>query len=246
MSALYLGTGKLEKFLLEKLNRQIQNGDDLRVNLIFDYMRGTRFNKDGESTYTMTKDLKVGVYPKPMRVGFYHNPDTGTLKGKGSNGPLREIFGVHHIKVGVFDSTVVLTGANLSEDYFTDRADRYYIIEDVPHIADYFEDLVQVLMDLSYNVNDDGALKMLPHYAEPFKKSKKFKDQMSHHLKYFRFSNRTHIEMKHDLTEDEFFSNEYSYDNQEGVDLLESELRAKSRPKTSPANSQKGGNHKNV
>lgn len=56
-----------------------------------------------------------------MRVGFYHNPDTGMLKGKFSNSPLREIFGVHHMKAHVFDNNVMITGANLSEDYFTDR-----------------------------------------------------------------------------------------------------------------------------
>jgi CDP-diacylglycerol--glycerol-3-phosphate 3-phosphatidyltransferase len=56
-----------------------------------------------------------------MRVGFYHNPDTGLLKGKSMNGPLREIFGVHHVKAYVFDDTTILSGANLSEDYFTDR-----------------------------------------------------------------------------------------------------------------------------
>jgi len=43
------------------------------------------------------------------------------LKGKFSNSPLREIFGVHHMKAHVFDNSVMITGANLSEDYFTDR-----------------------------------------------------------------------------------------------------------------------------
>ena len=51
MSALYLGTGKLENFLLSKIENQLDSyGDQLRVNLIFDYMRGTRLNRDGEST----------------------------------------------------------------------------------------------------------------------------------------------------------------------------------------------------
>ena len=48
-------------------------------------------------------------------------PDTGMLKGKYSESPLREIFGVHHIKAHVFDNNVLVTGANLSEDYFSDR-----------------------------------------------------------------------------------------------------------------------------
>ena len=53
MSALYLGTGKLEKFLLEKLDNQIELNQDLKFNMLLDYMRGTRINKDGESSKTM-------------------------------------------------------------------------------------------------------------------------------------------------------------------------------------------------
>lgn len=57
---------------------------------------------------------------------------------------MKEIFGVHHMKAHVFDHTVMITGANLSEDYFTDRQDRYYIIEDCEPLANYFEDLISL------------------------------------------------------------------------------------------------------
>lgn len=94
----------------------------MKTNILFDYMRGTRLNRDGSSTQKMMTDLKhKHASNKNLRCGFWHHPDTGFAKGKGSMGPLREIFGVHHIKAHVFDSNVVITGANLSEDYFTDR-----------------------------------------------------------------------------------------------------------------------------
>ena len=66
-----------------------------------DYMRGTRINNDNESSLNMVKHLKTGNFRKPVRLGFWHNPDTGMLKGKMSNSPLREIFGVHHMKIHV-------------------------------------------------------------------------------------------------------------------------------------------------
>ena len=34
---------------------------------------------------------------------------------------LKEIFGVHHMKLHVIDNNVLITGANLSHDYFTNR-----------------------------------------------------------------------------------------------------------------------------
>ena len=92
------------------------------------------------------------------------------------NSPLREIFGVHHLKAAVFDNSVIITGANLSEDYFTDRQDRAYIISNCAPLANYFSDLISILTDVSFNVDDNGFLKMLPFYADPSKNPKEFKN----------------------------------------------------------------------
>ena len=53
MSALYLGTGNLEKYLVEKLTKRTQQNPDLRVTFLLDYMRGTRLSSKGESSLTM-------------------------------------------------------------------------------------------------------------------------------------------------------------------------------------------------
>ena len=121
MSALYLGTGKLEKYLVKKLDSKLEQNDELHMTILMDYMRGTRINKQSESSLSLLQPLKTQHFRKPVRLGFWHNPDTGILKGKMSNSPLREIFGVHHMKLHVFDDNLLVTGANLSEDYFTDR-----------------------------------------------------------------------------------------------------------------------------
>lgn len=44
--------------------------------------------------------------------------------------PLNEVAGVFHLKCYVIDQDLLLTGANLSEEYFRDRADRYLWITD--------------------------------------------------------------------------------------------------------------------
>ena len=128
MTALYIGTGKLEKYLVEKLGNKIQTHPEIKMTLLMDYMRGTRANKKGESSQTLLSPLKVDNFGKQVRVGFYHHPDTGMLKGKYSSGPMKEIFGIHHMKAHVFDNNLLVTGANLSEDYFTDRQDRCMVI----------------------------------------------------------------------------------------------------------------------
>jgi len=82
MSALYLGTGKLEEFLVEKLMRQTNIHEELRMNILLDYFRGTRINRDGKSSVTLLSNLRGEKFHRDIRIGFYHNPDTGVLKGR--------------------------------------------------------------------------------------------------------------------------------------------------------------------
>lgn len=58
MSALYLGTGKLERYLVSKLNDKLKKEPSLKVNILFDYMRGTRIVKDGTSSLDLMIPLK--------------------------------------------------------------------------------------------------------------------------------------------------------------------------------------------
>ena len=58
----------------------------------------------------MLKGLKEKNFTKNVRVGLFHHPDTGLFKGKYFNGPMKEVFGVHHIKAHVFDNNVLITG----------------------------------------------------------------------------------------------------------------------------------------
>lgn len=111
MSALYLGTGKLEQYLVEKLDNKLSTNQNIKMNILLDYMRGTRISsKDGSSSLNLLKGLKQKHLMRNLKIGFWHHPDTGLLKGKFFSGPMKEIFGVHHIKAHVFDHNVVITG----------------------------------------------------------------------------------------------------------------------------------------
>ena len=192
MSALYLGTGKLEQYLVEKLHRKMESNDDMKLTLLMDYMRGTRLNRDGKSSKSQVEVLKNKHPLKKVRIGFFHMPDTGFFKGKYSESPLREIFGVHHIKAHVFDNNILMTGANLSEDYFTDRQDRFMVIQDCEPLANYFDDLINILVDHSVILTEQGLKPLTSNhtpiaYLEP----KRFKESLSHQLRYFRFTHRT-------------------------------------------------------
>lgn len=50
---------------------------------------------------------------------------------------LKEILGTYHIKLAIFDDNILITGANLSEEYFTNRQDRYIVINKNTLLANY-------------------------------------------------------------------------------------------------------------
>ena len=111
MSALYLGTGKLEQYLVDRLENKLQTTPMLKMNILLDYMRGTRTDREGRSSLSLLKPLKEKHLLRPtLRLGFWHHPDTGFLKGKYFSGPMKEVFGVHHMKAHVFDHNVLITG----------------------------------------------------------------------------------------------------------------------------------------
>lgn len=59
MSALYLGKGQLEKFLVFSLDKRLKASPSLRVSMVFDFFRGSRIDKSFTSSETMLRELKA-------------------------------------------------------------------------------------------------------------------------------------------------------------------------------------------
>lgn len=60
--------------------------------------------------------------------------------------PLNEVAGVFHLKAYVIDDTLILSGANLSEEYFVDRHDRYLqILQGGGGVVDFYAKLIDIL-----------------------------------------------------------------------------------------------------
>ena len=60
--------------------------------------------------------------------------------------PLDEIAGVFHIKIYIVDDQLLLSGANLSREYFTDRMDRYlHLVDGANGLVEFYAELVEIL-----------------------------------------------------------------------------------------------------
>lgn len=56
-----------------------------------------------------------------------------------------EVLSVYHMKSYIFDNNMIISGANLSNDYFTSRIDRYVLFEDCPELIQFYEDFFSIL-----------------------------------------------------------------------------------------------------
>ncbi len=68
-----------------------------------------------------------------------------------------ETVGLQHCKVFVFDDDVLVSGANLSADYFNRRQDRYVLFKGCKPLADYFDQLVQNVAEFSFQLESRGG-----------------------------------------------------------------------------------------
>ena len=60
--------------------------------------------------------------------------------------PLDEVAGVFHIKAYVIDDCLIISGANLSEEYFRDRQDRYWLIQRGGNgLVDFYAQFIEIL-----------------------------------------------------------------------------------------------------
>ena len=71
--------------------------------------------------------------------------------------PFNEVVELTHVKVYIADDSLVLTGANLSQNYFTERQDRYMVVRDAA-TCDFFEELVDAISDSCSQLTPDGIV----------------------------------------------------------------------------------------
>lgn len=96
--------------------------------------------------------------PLAINVNLFHSPLLSGLLYQVLPPRVNEILGVFHTKVFLVDNTVVLTGANLSESYLTNRQDRYVVIKDAPDLADFLHQLVQLIQRFSFSAEPESQV----------------------------------------------------------------------------------------
>ncbi|CAO0799778.1 unnamed protein product [Mucor circinelloides] len=187
IAALYIGQSEQE--LVDTLRLALEKTPTLQVNVLIDCLRGTRASK-GQSSATLLLPL-IKDYPDQIKIAMYHTPDlTGILK-KTLPQRFNESIGLMHLKVYGFDNSVMLSGANLSTDYFTNRQDRYMIFDNQKALTCYYHDLLKLVSDCSYqlslpkNQEQSYSLTIKDDTADPVKDSRRYRRQVHQRLQQF-------------------------------------------------------------
>lgn len=162
LSSLYVG--KTETELVQCLHDALAANDDLKVYVLTDALRGTREAPHAPSLASLLVPLveKFGTHRVDIRM--YHTPHLHGFKKSLAPKRVNELFGLQHMKLYGFDNEIMLSGANLSEDYFTDRQDRYYLFKDTM-LTDYYFRIHSAIASLLYQV----ATVAKPHSHQNFR-----------------------------------------------------------------------------
>lgn len=153
LSTLYIG--KSEKELIATLQDTLRRKPDLKLSILTDALRGTREAPD-PSCASLLAPLIQEFGPDRVEVRMYHTPNLTGIRKKYIPKRINEGWGLQHMKLYGFDDDIILTGANLSNDYFTNRQDRYHLFSS-KNITDYFSTLHHAVSSLSFKITPSDS-----------------------------------------------------------------------------------------
>ncbi|KAJ4306624.1 CDP-diacylglycerol--glycerol-3-phosphate 3-phosphatidyltransferase [Collariella sp. IMI 366227] len=148
LSTLYIG--KSEEELIATLQEALRAKPELKLSILTDALRGTR-EAPNPSSASLLAPLITEFGPDRVEIRLYHTPNLTGLRKKYIPKRVNEGWGLQHMKLYGVDDEIILSGANLSSDYFTNRQDRYHLFSS-RDITEYYGSLQDAISSLSFLV----------------------------------------------------------------------------------------------
>ncbi|KAI4131608.1 MAG: hypothetical protein LQ338_001122, partial [Usnochroma carphineum] len=145
LSTLYIG--KTEHELISIIHEALAQAPNLKVSILTDALRGTR--EDPKPSCASLLSSLIIDFPNRVEVRMYHTPNLTGLRKRLIPKRINEGWGLQHIKLYGIDNEVILSGANLSSDYFTNRQDRYHVFSS-KRVTDYFSRIHHAVCSISF------------------------------------------------------------------------------------------------
>lgn len=192
LTSLYLG--KHENEMIQTLDSALTKNPNLKVHFLLDGLRSTR-EFPHESSITLISSLIEKYGSDRIQFRLYRTPSYHGWKSHLIPKRFNEGLGLQHMKFYGFDNDkIILTGANLSDDYFTNRQDRYWYFQNSKLNSYYFQ-IMQLVGSLSYKVEMNNNLPSLVWpgnniTSDPLKNRTKFLQDSSSILNKFLHEKR--------------------------------------------------------
>ncbi|KAL8874199.1 MAG: hypothetical protein Q9174_000427 [Haloplaca sp. 1 TL-2023] len=150
LSTLYIG--KTEHELISFIRDALSSAPELKVSILTDALRGTR--EDPQPSCASILASLVTQFPDRVEVRMYHTPNLTGLRKRSVPKRINEGWGLQHMKLYGFDDQIILSGANLSSDYFTNRQDRYHVFSS-ERVTQYYFNIHRAVCDVSFLLQPD-------------------------------------------------------------------------------------------
>jgi CDP-diacylglycerol--glycerol-3-phosphate 3-phosphatidyltransferase len=130
---------------------------------------------------------------RQVRCHFFHTPALHGVLKRLLPQRWNEVIGVQHVKCYIVDHVLCISGyalvlgflyldthlpplcsANLSEQYFTARQDRYMWLHSAALVA-FYQQLIDTIGECSYHLLHSGELQLTPGTPDPATQSEAFK-----------------------------------------------------------------------
>ncbi|ETS02794.1 CDP-diacylglycerol-glycerol-3-phosphate 3-phosphatidyltransferase [Trichoderma reesei RUT C-30] len=148
LSTLYIG--KSEKELIQTLREALAQNPELKVSILTDALRGTRESPEA-SCASLLAPLVDEFGADRVEIRMYHTPNLTGLRKQYVPKRINEGWGLQHMKLYGVDDEIIMSGANLSSDYFTNRQDRYHLFSS-KEVTDYFRSIYDGVASFSFLV----------------------------------------------------------------------------------------------
>lgn len=181
ISSLYIGTGELEKELINDIinNKNIKN---IQIDILLDKQRGTR--PEGKLNETSIDILsKLFKYGNNVNINLFHNPLLGAMLYNILPYRVNETIGVMHMKIYMGDDMVIISGANISDSYLKNRKDRHFLIEN-KFLANSIYKIVNCVQQMSFSLNRDLTIDWKSDLINPLIESYLFREQFYRRIKF--------------------------------------------------------------
>jgi CDP-diacylglycerol--glycerol-3-phosphate 3-phosphatidyltransferase len=133
----------------------LKRSKQLKLTILLDFLRGGR----GEEKHSVSLlEPLLRDFPNQVQLWMYHTPLLSGMMKRFCPPRFNEGLGTMHLKVYAFDHQLILSGANLNKDYFTNRQDRYIEINHCPLLVGYFTDLIRTIGQFSHSVKTSKQL----------------------------------------------------------------------------------------